>query len=304
MKISYIDRGFSQATLAIIEQANEIIGQYQADGLVLTVRQLYYQFVARSFIPNRQAEYKRLGSIINDGRLAGLIDWDSIEDRGRNLQASTTWCNPRSMIEMCVAAYREDLWGDQEFRPEVWIEKEALLGVIERICYDLRVPYFACRGYVSQSECHQAGAYRLSEHIDHDQIPVIIHLGDHDPSGIDMTRDITTRLSLFAGQDVTVQRIALNWDQIKEYSPPPNPAKSTDSRFASYVTRFGEESWELDALDPAVLVALIERAVASYRDDEIWAVSLAAETRRRETLSRVAKRWPAVQALVNRRDKQ
>ena len=72
---------FRASSLAIIDQANEIIDEYQADGYDLTLRQLYYQFVARNLIPNSQSEYNKLGTAINNGRLAGLIDWDAIKDR-------------------------------------------------------------------------------------------------------------------------------------------------------------------------------------------------------------------------------
>jgi hypothetical protein len=81
--IKYKDFNFRSASLSVIELANSIIAEYQAQGYDLTLRQLYYQFVARGIIPNSDAEYKKLGSVINDGRLAGLIDWDSITDRTR-----------------------------------------------------------------------------------------------------------------------------------------------------------------------------------------------------------------------------
>lgn len=86
-KISYIEKRFRSETLEIIDQANAIITEYEAQGFDLTLRQLYYQFVARDLIPNTQRDYKRLGSIVNDARLAGLIDWASIVDRTRNLRA-------------------------------------------------------------------------------------------------------------------------------------------------------------------------------------------------------------------------
>ena len=90
----------------------------------------------------------------------------------------------------------------------------------------LRVPYFACRGYVSQSESFAAGV-RFADHFRRRQTPIVFHLGDHDPSGIDMTRDNADRLHLFAGQRVEVRRLALNMEQIEEFNPPPNPAKET-----------------------------------------------------------------------------
>ena len=98
----------------------------------------------------------------------------------------------------------------------------------------------------------------------------ILHLGDHDPSGIDMTRDNAERLADVFGGDVELKRIALNMDQIDEYAPPPNPAKVTDSRFEQYLLMYGAESWELDALEPSVINELIVNEVALLRDDELF----------------------------------
>ena len=101
MREKFIDRTFHRKSLTVIEHADAIIKEYQEQGFVLTLRQLYYQFVARSLIPNRQAEYKRLGQIVNDGRLAGLLDWEGIEDRTRNLQARPHWFSPADTIRAC-----------------------------------------------------------------------------------------------------------------------------------------------------------------------------------------------------------
>ena len=241
-KETYIEKKFHPKTEKIIIQVNEIIDEYAADGLTLTLRQLYYQFVARGFIANKQEEYGRLGVVVNNGRLAGLIDWNAIEDRTRNLKGLSHWENPGEIIRAAAEGFQIDHWEGQKIQPEVWIEKEALVGIIVKVCEKLDVPYFACRGYVSQSEMWRASK-RFERYRDKNRIPIIIHLGDHDPSGIDMTRDINDRQELFIG-GVTVKRIALNMDQVEKYSPPPNPAKISDSRFNDYANKFGDESWE------------------------------------------------------------
>jgi len=271
MKIKYISKRFSQTSKEIIDVANQIIEDYLSQGFMLTLRQLYYQFVSRDLIPNKQTEYKRLGSILNDARLAGLIDWNSIEDRTRNLIALPNWSEPSEIIRSAAQQYRVDYWKGQEYRPEVWIEKDALTGVIAGVCREYDTPYFSCRGYTSQSEVW-AASQRFSGYIEDRQIPIIIHLGDHDPSGIDMTRDIQDRMNVF-GVDVETIRIALNMDQVKKYSPPPNPAKITDSRFQGYVSNFGEESWELDALEPKVISALVKKELKKLIDPEKWKLS-------------------------------
>lgn len=268
-KQKYANIDFKADTLAMIRRANAIIGEYQAQGYKLTLRQLYYQHVARGLITNTLQSYKRLGSIINDGRLAGLIDWDAIEDRTRNLEARSTWESPEQIISAVAQSYAESPWADQPYYVEVWVEKEALVGVIERTCRRLFVPWFACRGYVSQSELKDAGD-RLAYMSTKGKTPLVLHLGDHDPSGIDMTRDNRDRLSMFAGEPVEVKRLALNMDQVDRYGPPPNPAKSTDARFAGYLAEHGDESWELDALEPSVIDQLISDAVRGVMDHASW----------------------------------
>ncbi len=299
MKIAYIEKRFTKASLSIIERANDIIDEYASQGYILTLRQLYYQFVARDIIANRQSEYKRLGSIIADGRLAGLIDWDAIEDRGRSTHCPITWTNPPAIIDACAAQYKLDLWEDQAYRPEVWIEKEALLSIAQTACEPLRVPYFACKGYVSQSAMWAAGAKRLAHHFHNGQEPVIIHLGDHDPSGIDMTRDILDRLEMFTGESIDIHRIALNFDQIQKYKPPPNPAKVTDSRFNSYEEKYGSESWELDALSPNVFVSLIQKNIMSCRDKGKWDAIVEREERDKDILLAIADRYDSVSEMVS-----
>lgn len=288
---AFIKKRFNRSSVVIISHANSIISDYLAQGFRLTLRQLYYQFVARELIPNTPKDYKRLGSVINDARLAGLIDWSAIEDRTRNVRKLPDWSKPSSIVEGAAAQYREDLWRSQRVRPEIWIEKEALVGVVEPVCERWRVPLFACRGYTSQSEQWRAGK-RFADVRRAGQRPVIFHLGDHDPSGIDMTRDNRVRLEMFARQGVEVVRLALNMDQIEQYDPPPNPAKETDSRAGGYIEKFGASSWELDALEPTVIDALLEEAIVARLDRKAWDADKAAEAENRSTLEDAATHWP------------
>jgi len=288
-KICYATRRFSRTSANMIDDANSIFAEYHAAGYVLTLRQLYYQFVSRDLLPNTVQSYKRLGSVINDARLAGLVDWELMEDRTRRLKESPSWRNPASIVSACAAQFRIDKWAKQSCRPEVWIEKDALAGVFERVCSELQVPYFSCRGYASQSEMWVAGQ-RLARWVKAGQTPVIFHFGDHDPSGIDMTRDNRTRLELFMG-GVELKRLALNMDQVEEHRPPPNPAKTTDSRYAGYIELYGHESWELDALPPDMLAGLVRDAVTAIRDEELWSAAVSEEEEHRRLLGVVASQW-------------
>lgn len=294
-KIKYQDFSFRPTTLAMIRQANAIIAEYATQGFDLTLRQLYYQFVSRDIIPNTQKSYKNLGSIVNDGRLAGMIDWNAIVDRTRELRTLPHWADPGEFID--PNQFNIDLWAGQKYRPEVWIEKDALAGVFERVCQELDVPLFSCRGYTSQSEMW-VGSQRLLRHRKRSQVPVIFHFGDHDPSGKDMSRDITDRLELFTRKSLRFERLALNMDQVEQYGPPPNPAKITDSRADAYIAEFGGESWELDALEPSVLEALVRDAIAGVVDDEEMRDAIESRDSHRETLRLIADRFDDVEAFV------
>ena len=290
-RVCYIPRDFSAGSIELIEKANEIIADYQAQGFTLTLRQLYYQFVARAIIPNKQTEYKRLGSIINDARLAGLVDWEAIEDRTRNVNTFSAWDSPADIIKSAAASFRIDKWADQPYRVEVWIEKDALVGVVEPACTAYDVPYFACRGYTSQSEQWRA-ALRFARQHKNGQTPVVLHLGDHDPSGIDMTRDNRDRLELLSGGvEIEIDRLALNMSQVEQHRPPPNPAKMTDARFNGYAEKFGDKSWELDALDPRVIDRLIRAAIKKRLDAKKWKAACAAEADQRLMLEAVSDNW-------------
>lgn len=261
---------FQDKVLDLIETMSGIIHTYQEQGFVLTVRQLYYQLVARDIIENSQKSYKRITSIANDARLAGMLDWDAIEDRTRAFVRKTRWESGVHILQAAADSYHIDMWRRQPRRVFVIIEKEALVGVLSPTCQQFDVPILAARGYPSCTVLREFAIEDILPASD-DQDLTILHLGDHDPSGIDMTRDLQERISMFARQSVELVRVALNMEQIDERKPPPNPAKATDSRFADYVDKFGDESWELDALPPEYLVELITREIESRIDEDQWA---------------------------------
>lgn len=357
-KICYTPKNFSAPSRVIISQANSIITNMRNQGYDLTLRQLYYQFVAAALIPNKDTEYKRLGSIINDARLAGLIDWDAIIDRTRYIRSIAHWDTPADVIDAAARSFRLDKWDTQPKRIEVWIEKDALVGVIERVCNQNDIPFFACRGYVSQSEVW-AAAQRIRSYMEvFDQDVIVLHLGDHDPSGIDMSRDIEDRLKLFLLGDwlqedpngdaeqflneffwdewdedeygnrdrfdendfdtwpikareaftiwmrfnntwadrLEVRRIALNANQVRQYNPPPNPAKLTDSRAADYIATHGRQSWELDALSPAVINQLVQDEIDIEIDLTEWNAIVTTEDEHRRKLKVAAGQWDTLAA--------
>lgn len=274
-KICYKPWNPKPESIAMVETAEDIINEYEADGYTLTLRQLYYQFVSRDLIENTERSYKNLGNLISKARMAGMISWEAIEDRNREHHEYWTEENPVSLIRKLPHWIRFDRWANQDYYLEVWVEKEALGNVVERACDKWHIPHMACKGYLSASEAWRAGE-RFADKFAEGKQCVLLHLGDHDPSGIDMTRDNQDRLDLFTGYHqeldfVDVQRIALNMDQVEEYRPPRNPAKITDSRAKEYIAQHGTSSWELDALEPSVISNLIYSNAREYIDLDKWA---------------------------------
>lgn len=266
-KQCYLPKRFSVRNEQFIDLMNDIISDYQRQGYVLTVRQLYYQLVARDLISNTLQEYKRVASIINDGKLAGLIDWDAIEDRTRAFIRRPRWTSGAQILQSAAHSYHQDLWFGQHYRVFCIVEKEALVGVLDRVCNEMDVPLLAARGYPSGSVLREFALEQIQPALYEGQTAIILHLGDHDPSGLDMTRDLQERISLFTEQDVLLQRLALNMDQVEELQPPENPAKATDARFEGYRQRYGESSWELDALSPSYLDNLLRENIAEFTDN-------------------------------------
>jgi hypothetical protein len=301
-KIAYVPKRFSKATLKVIAQASKILDEYSAQGFVLTLRSLYYQFVARDLLPNCQKSYDRLGSIIGDARLAGLIDWEHLEDRTRNLATLQHFVSAQDALDKLAGWYHIDMWANQQWRPEVWVEKDAVSGYIAQVCEENDVPFFSCRGYTSLSEMWRA-SLRLRYWTNSGQQPYIIHFGDHDPSGIDMGRDICERLRRTFASDLEFKRVALTMDQIEEYKPPPNPAKITDSRYSVYVSNYGEQSWELDALEPMKFRQLIEAQLAAIRDQADWDADLNAKRLVKNRLITLAKNWNKPKAKPKKKGK-
>jgi len=267
-----------------------IIENYQAQGIILTNRQLYYQLVAADYIPNAQEVYKRICVFLTDARYAGLIDWDALEDRGRVPEMHAEWENVKGLVNSAVASYRLPRWKDQENYVELYCEKQAMESVLKPVADKYHI-FFGCnKGYSSAATMYSL-AQRIKDKLGEGKHVTVFYLGDHDPSGLDMVRDIETRLEEFCtkglddyGFDVEIIPVALNMEQIKQYKCPPNPTKITDSRAKAYIRRFGTSSWELDSLNPKVLQELTAKAIQSRMDVEKYNAWMKKEKRQIEKL--------------------
>lgn len=241
---------------------NNIIKEYAVEGYKLTLRQLYYQLVSRDIIPNIHAEYGKLSSLLVKGRMAGIVDWDAIEDRLRIPYIPYWVYGINDAINETINSYRLDRQKDQDIHIELWVEKDALSSVLRRITSHYHIKLVVNRGYSSCTAMHDA-FLRIYEAENHGRKSLILYLGDHDPSGLDMVRDVRDRLSEF-GVYPEVKHIGLTMNQIQKYNPPPNPAKLTDPRAKWYIKKFGSVSWEVDSLRPNVLDNIVKSNIEKH----------------------------------------
>lgn len=252
-----------KSTLQFLEMINEIITSYEAQGYTLTLRQLYYQLVSRAIIANNDKQYSKLSRTLTDARMSGLVDWNAIEDRVRIPKRLPHWNHEVDFLDSVIPQFALDKMRGQENLIEVWVEKDALSQVVQRSANKYHLRTLVNRGYGSVSVMYDAynrfKSYSTAK---------ILYIGDHDPSGLDMIRDIRDRIGLMLDYDTDtdfeVIPVALTMEQIKKYDPPVNPAKLTDTRAADYIANHGVYSWEVDALEPKVLSNLIETEIEKH----------------------------------------
>lgn len=244
----------------------EVVAEYAAENYTLTLRQLHYQLVSNNWIINHDSAYKKLGNILDDCRYSGLIDWDAIEDRGRVPYIPYAVNNVDHALQDTVDQYRLDRQRGQKNHVELWTEKDALSGILRRTTEKYHIQLVVNKGYTSSSAVYTAYQRIIDNCVDSGRT-TILYFGDHDPSGLDMVRDIRDRLTLMvekgrygfdADSVFEVIPIGLTMQQIKKYKLPPNPTKLTDSRSDNYISLYGKTCWEVDALKPQVLTAIVE----------------------------------------------
>jgi hypothetical protein len=281
-RIAFRKNNIRNSTLQLVSLITDIISSYDKLEITLTLRQLYYQLVSRNIIANTDKEYHRLSVLVTKARYNGYIDWDSIEDRTRKPIIPNEFNNLDEFLSYTKYWYELDYWKGQSFRPEIWVEKEALSNICLKAVEGLHVPVCVNKGYCSASTMYN-NAMRIKEHLQNCEDVTIFYLGDHDPSGLHMVEDIRNRMTEFlsriSGEDYNFDKyrnfkvipLALNMDQVNEFSLPENPTKLSDTRAQKYIDEFGYSSWELDALSPEYMIELIKTSIeAEINDIDAW----------------------------------
>ena len=271
----------------LIPIVNEILDQYD---FALTVRQIYYRLISDpySLFENTRSNYTGFDRILTKAREEEEIDWTRIEDRTRQSiggEGAIDSETPEEFLEAYISTlkncwnyYDKKMWLSQQNFIEVWVEKDALSSLISQACRKYRVLTFPSRGFSSFTKVKE-GIQRLYQNSEiiadliTNKPTYVLHLADHDPSGLNMTRDLENRFSKYEADFIQVERIGLNIDQVRQFNLRPNPVKRADSRTAEYVQTFGTDCWELDALPPDELQRLIVKEIEGYIDPEAWEVT-------------------------------
>jgi len=315
----------------LCDQILMIIRNYSEKGYKLTLRQLYYQLVAAEMIRNDDKVYKKISGVLDDLRYSGKADWDAIEDRGRVPHFPYTAKDIPSAMRDIIYSYKLKRLEDQESIIECWTEKDAISGILKGITNKYTVRLIVNKGYSSSTAMYDA-YNRIIDAWANDKGFQILYFGDHDPSGLDMIRDISERLVFmlskgdqyylvdmgFLKEDVyyefdynkdehldaltfakiryalhmtgklKITALGLTMDQIRAYNPPHNPAKISDPRAKWYVQKFGNVSWEVDALAPNVMEGIIEAGILSAIDVDKYESKLKQEKADKESMQTFA----------------
>lgn len=249
-----------------------------------TLRGLFYQLVGQGVVPKTEAAYKLVGRLAVRMRRAGVLPYDWLADNTRWMRKPHTYCSLEGFLRRTAATYRRAVWDDMPAYVEVWLEKDALAGVLYEVTEPWDVPLMVTRGYPSLSFLFEA-----AEVLNAEAKPAFLYyFGDFDPSGVDIPRKVEAELRRMAPRaEIHFERVAVTEDQIRDLKLPTRPTKQTDSRARS----FGSESVEVDAIPARRLRNMVERCIRRHIDPQQLAVLQAAEESERSILLSLAERW-------------
>jgi hypothetical protein len=264
----------TRATKEAVEKRRESLLAIIAEMKPMTVRQVYYQATVRGLVEKTEAGYCKVQTDLVLLRRDGRLPYDWLADNTRWQRKPHTFSSVEHALRDTARLYRKALWDNASCYVEIWLEKDALAGVIFPITADYDVKLMVARGYASLSFLHSA-----AEYIGALDVPTYIyHLGDYDPSGVDAGRKIESTLrELAPAAEIHFERIAVTEDQISEWDLPSRPTKSTDTR----AKNFGDISVELDAMQPNYLRLLVEGVILRHLPaDEFRKLKVAEESER------------------------
>lgn len=263
MKETFKERRFTRKNLEKLKFCNQIIEEFA--GRPITLRQLFYRLVTRNLIKNADNEYRKLSDLVGNAREAGKIDWDIIEDRVRLRHRHSEFESVSDLVKCAARSFRLPRWRDQNFYIEVHTEKDAMASILLPIADKWHVHFIVNRGNGSKTFLYDT-ARRFISAQDEGRQGVLFYLGDHDPSGLMMIDSIKERLERYGAENVGFRYLALTIEQVREMNLPNNTAKGKDPRTPGYIEKFGPYCWEIDALPPDYVSAILDKEIAALVD--------------------------------------
>jgi hypothetical protein len=263
-----------RASNAELTQRREAFYEIIAEMKPMTVRQVFYQATVRGIIEKTEGGYTKVQTDLAAMRRAGWLPYDWIADNTRWQRKPTTFDSVEEALRETARFYRKDLWRDADCYVEIWLEKDALSGVLWPITSLYDVPLMVARGYASLSFLHGS-----AEYLNELDVPAYVyHLGDFDPSGVNAAEKIEETLrELAPDADIEFQRIAVTEEQIAFWDLPTRPTKKSDTRSKG----FGDTSVELDAIEPEQLRTLVDDVIQTHLPPEQFAkLKIAEESER------------------------
>ena len=253
-----------------LKQVQEIFSGYS---MPITLRQLYYQMVARQYIPNNQKTYHSLSRLCVIARDEGSLQESSFADRLRIIDKPSSWDDLKSFLETVKSSYRKNNWDMQDNYIEIWLEKDALRSVISPITHRYNVTLLIVRGQLSRTAVYEAHKRFLSAS-EQGKFSHLFYFGDFDPSGIGIYNSLKNRTKKFGNgilvEDIKFERIALSEKQIEDYNLPYIKAKKDDPNYKKFIAKYSDKAVELDALPPNILMELVENVITKHIDTKKW----------------------------------
>jgi hypothetical protein len=265
-------------TKAAMCEIHDAIAVALAEDSPVTVRQLFYRLVSAGTIEKTELQYRAVMRAVGEMRRDGRIPFEGIADNTRRPMKYASYPNLQAALRVARDGYFRSRWDNQDAYVEVWLEKDALSGVVFPVTGELDVPLMVTRGYPSISFLHGA-----AETIARQGKPsYLYYFGDHDPSGVDITRSVADGIREFAPEaDVVVERVAVTRDQIKRLNLPSRPTKTTDARAKDW----DGGSVELDAIPARQLREMVRVCIDRHVDRAAWQATERAERADRKRLA-------------------
>ena len=287
-------RGISKDSQRLIDASYQILEEIHP----ASVRAVCYRLFTMGIIPNMSKNSTgKVSKRLVYARENGLIPWEWVVDETRSAEKVLTWTDTDERINAAVRNYRRDYWQDQPYRIEVWSEKGTVRGTLAPILDEYGVTFRAMHGYSSATVINTSA----EESNMSDKPLIAFYCGDFDPSGKHMSDiDLPDRLGRY-GAKITIERIALLETDVFDGDLPSFKAdtKTGDSRYQWFISNFGHNCWELDAMSPVTLRECVQSYILCKLDIEAWHRAIDIEQVEKASMQQFHQSWKSTQ-IANR----